>query len=46
MTTIHFVLILFALVSFLVAATGAPTGRVNCIALGLAFWVATLLIPR
>lgn len=46
MSTLHFVLLLLALVSFLVAACSTPTGRINCIALGLALWVATLILPR
>jgi len=46
MSTLHFILILLALVSFLVAAASTPTGRLNCTALGLALWVSTLLIPR
>ena len=46
MSTLHFILILLALVCFLVAAAGTPTGRVNVLALGLAFWVSTILIPR
>lgn len=46
MSNLHFILLLLALVSFLVAAASAPTGRLNCVALGLAFWVATLILPR
>lgn len=44
-----FVLLILALVCFLVAAisgyAGGPIVRINFVALGLAFWVATLLIP-
>lgn len=46
MSTLHFLLLVGALVSFLVAASGFSWGRVNPIGLGLAFWVATLLLPR
>jgi hypothetical protein len=37
------VLLVFALVCFIIGATGYAVGRVNMIALGLAFWVSTLL---
>lgn len=39
----HTVLLVVALVSFLYAAV-APPSRVNAVAVGLAAWVATLLI--
>jgi hypothetical protein len=38
------ILLIAALVCFLIAAGGVAVGRVNLIALGLAFWVITLLI--
>jgi hypothetical protein len=44
--TTHFILLLLAVVSFLIAATSTNTGRVNCIALGLALVTLTQLIPR
>jgi hypothetical protein len=39
------VLLVFALICFLLAAAGVAS-RVNLIALGLAAWIATLLIGR
>ena len=44
MITIRLVLILLALVCFLVAAFGGSWPRVNLVALGLALWIATLLV--
>lgn len=35
-----------ALVLFIIAALGVPSGRVNLIAAGLACWVLSLLIAR
>lgn len=46
MSSVHFILLVFALVCFLLTAFSASTGRVNTLGLGLAFWVSTLLIPR
>jgi hypothetical protein len=41
----HFVLLLVALVCFLLAAIGVPQqSRVNLVALGLFFWVLSILI--
>ena len=45
MTTV-FVLHLLSLVSFLVAAVGPPTGRVNMTAVGLFFLVFSMMVPR
>jgi outer membrane biogenesis lipoprotein LolB len=46
MVTIHFLLLLAALVCFLLAACNAPVPRLNLMSLGLAFWVLTLLVPK
>lgn len=40
---IQFVFLLLAFICFIVAATNFAWPRVNLIALGLAFWVLTLL---
>lgn len=37
-------LLVAALVCFLIGAAGVAIGRVNVVALGLAFWVITLLL--
>ncbi len=37
--------LIFALVLFILAAVGVPSSRFNLVAAGLAFWVATLVIP-
>ena len=42
--TINNVLLLIAAICFLLAAIGIPSARVNLIALGLFFWVLSLLI--
>lgn len=42
--TVQFVLLILAFVCFIVATANVPWPRVNLIALGLAFWVLTLLI--
>jgi hypothetical protein len=42
--TIQFVFLLLAFICFIVAATNVAWPRINLIALGLAFWVLTLLI--
>lgn len=44
MITVRLVLVLVALACFLLAAFGASFPRVNLVALGLACWVATLLV--
>lgn len=41
--SIHIILLVLALVCFIVAACNVPS-RVNLVALGLAFWVATFLV--
>lgn len=41
---ITLLLLIAALVCFLIGAAGVAVGRVNMIALGLAFWVATLIL--
>jgi hypothetical protein len=38
----HLLLLVFAFVCFVIAAF-APGGRINLVAAGLAFWIATLL---
>lgn len=38
------ILLILALVCFILAAAGVSS-RINLIALGLAFWVLTLIIP-
>jgi hypothetical protein len=45
MSTVKTLLLLLALVLFLVAAYPPATARVNLLALGLASWVASLIIP-
>jgi hypothetical protein len=40
------IFLIAALVLFIVAAIGVPSGRVNLIAAGLACWVASLLVTR
>lgn len=42
--TISLVLLVVALVLFILAAVNVPSSRVNLVALGLAFWVASLLL--
>jgi hypothetical protein len=41
--SIHFILLVLSAISFLLAACGLPTS-VNLVALGLLFWVLTLLV--
>jgi hypothetical protein len=43
MLTLHFLLLVLAFICFFLAAVGV-VGRINLVALGLAFWVLTLLI--
>jgi hypothetical protein len=38
------ILLVLALVCFLIGASGYAVGRVNVVALGLAFWVTTHLL--
>ncbi len=40
---IDLVFLIVALICFIAAAIGWPSTRVNLVAAGLAFWVATLL---
>lgn len=44
MVTVHLVLLVLALVCFLAAAAGVQSPRVNLLAAGLAFWVASVLL--
>ena len=44
MVNLTTVLLLLALVCLVLAAVGVPVVRVNLTALGLAFWVASLLV--
>lgn len=44
MITIHLVLLLLAFICLMLAAVGVQTPRVNLVALGLAFWMLSLLI--
>jgi hypothetical protein len=46
METLILIFLVIALVCFVVAALGKWTFKTNLIALGLAFWVATLLLPH
>lgn len=46
MDIVIILLLLAGLVCFIIAAIGAWTPRVNLIALGLAFWIATVLLPK
>ena len=39
-------LLIVSLILFLIAAVGVPTGRVNLIAAGLAFYVGAQLVVR
>lgn len=41
----HVALLIAALVCFILAALNATVPRVNLIGLGLAFWMASLLMP-
>jgi hypothetical protein len=44
MVTINVLLLLVAFVCFVIATIGVPTSRLNVTALGLAFWVASVLL--
>jgi hypothetical protein len=46
METLILIFLVISLACFVIAAIGLWTPRVNLIALGLAFWVATLLLPH
>lgn len=41
---ISLIFLVAALVLFIVAASGIPSGRINLIAVGLACWVASALV--
>lgn len=41
---ISLILLIFALVCFIISAFGMSAGKVNLMALGLAFWVGSLLL--
>jgi hypothetical protein len=44
MVDLQFTLLVGALVCFVLSAVSADTGRINTTALGLAFWVLTVLV--
>lgn len=44
MISLSLLLLVFAVVCFLIAAINIPTPRVNLTALGLFFWVLSLLL--
>lgn len=46
METLILIFLVIALVCFAIAAFGLWAARVNLVALGLAFWVATALLPH
>ena len=46
METLILIFLVVALVCFVLATIGVWGTRVNLIALGLAFWVATVLLPH
>jgi hypothetical protein len=37
-------LLILALICFIIAAASIPTGRIQTVALGLAFWVGSILV--
>jgi hypothetical protein len=43
MVDLQFALLVGSFVSFVLSAVGADTGRINTTALGLAFWVLSVL---
>lgn len=43
---ITLILLVFAFVCFILTAVGVSSPRINILALGLAFWVLTLLLSR
>jgi hypothetical protein len=45
MDLIILLLLIAGLVCFIIAATNRWTARVNLIALGLAFWISTVILP-
>lgn len=46
MDTLIIIFLVVSLVCFVIAAIGVWAPRVNLVALGLAFWVATELLPH
>lgn len=44
MISLPLLFLIAALVLFVLAALGTPSGRINLIAAGLAFWVLSLMI--
>jgi hypothetical protein len=44
MSTLHTALVLVALICFVLAAVQVPSPRVNLVATGLAFWIASVLV--
>jgi hypothetical protein len=44
MISLRIVLLLLALISFVLAAIGVPSSRINLTALGLSFWVLSLIV--
>jgi hypothetical protein len=46
METLILIFLVIALACFVIAAISLWKPRVNLIALGLAFWVATILLPH
>lgn len=40
------ILIIAALVCFIIAAVGVPSGRINLVAAGLACYIASMLVGR
>jgi len=42
--TVHFTLLVVAFACFALATFGVPLGRLNVTALGLAFWVLSLIL--
>lgn len=45
-TMLILILLILAAVCFILAAARVASSRVNFVALGLFFWVVTLLIPK
>ena len=43
MAVLNLIFLVTALVLFILAAIGVPSGRYNLIAAGLAFWIATII---
>jgi hypothetical protein len=43
--TLHLLLLVTAFILFVLAAVGAPLGRINLVAAGLALWVLSAILP-